>query len=206
MQQVLALLPTGWMNSIQVLSGENGTRVGQVKQDFSRLDATPGNTRLSDAVADSLRSEMKSLVDAVKLARTLEGCRRGRHEVEIGPTIQDTPLQQTQDARIVARLLFIDSAVRAHDGDLDGALDSCRAMLGAGLDRRRALSDFRSGSFCSRVPCSAIRAPSDRAGRAVRRSASAVSGRGSRRTGRAPHGEPDKGRTRRIHRVDPAGE
>ena len=132
MQQVLALLPTGWMNSIQVLSGENGTRVGQVKQDFSRLDATPGNTRLSDAVADSLRSEMKSLVDAVKLARTLEGCRRGRHEVEIGPTIQDTPLQQTQDARIVARLLFIDSAVRAHDGDLDGALDSCRAMLGAG--------------------------------------------------------------------------
>ena len=132
MAEVLALLPPGWLATMQVSSGEKDTRLGQVKEDFSRLEATPGNTRLSDAVADSLRSEMKALADAVRLARTLEGYRLGRHEVELGPTIQDTRLRETQDARIVARLLVVDSAVRAHDGDLDGALDSCRAILGAG--------------------------------------------------------------------------
>ncbi len=132
MAEVLALLPPGWLATTQVSSGEKGTRLGQVKEDFSRLEATPGNTRLSDAVADSLRSEMNALADAVKLARTLEEYRLGRHEVELGPTIQDTRLHETQDARIVARLLVVDSAVRAHDGDHDGALDSCRAIFGAG--------------------------------------------------------------------------
>jgi hypothetical protein len=46
-----------------------------------------------------------------------------------GPTLIDTPLQETQAARVVARLLAADAAMRAHDGDLDGALDSCRAIL-----------------------------------------------------------------------------
>ena len=32
----------------------------------------------------------------------------------------------------MARLLQADAAIRAHNGDLDGALDSCRAILGAG--------------------------------------------------------------------------
>ena len=44
----------------------------------------------------------------------------------------DTPLPQTQDVRTVARLLMIDAAIRAHDGNPDGALESCSAILGAG--------------------------------------------------------------------------
>jgi hypothetical protein len=41
----------------------------------------------------------------------------------------DTPLPHVQRARVVARLLAADSAILAHDGDIDGALDSCRAIL-----------------------------------------------------------------------------
>ena len=132
MDEVLALLPRGWLAGTEVSSGEQGTRLGHVMEDFKHLEATPENTRLSDVVADSLRGELKTLAEAVKLARTLDGYRRGRHELEIGPTIIDTPLQQTQGSRTVARLLALDAALRAHDGDSDGALDSCRAILGAG--------------------------------------------------------------------------
>jgi hypothetical protein len=132
MDQVLAILPKGWLGTTKASSALKGTRLEQVKEDFERLGATPENSRLSDTVADSFRVELQTYEKAVKLARTLKDYHRGRHELEIGPTLFDTPLQQTQDARSVARLLVLDAAMRAHDGDVDGALDSCRAILGAG--------------------------------------------------------------------------
>jgi hypothetical protein len=103
-----------------------------VKEAFDAMNATPENVRLSDPVANTLRDELKTFEEAVELARGLKGFRRGRHELEIGPTLIDTPLQQTQDARSVARLLAIDAAMRAHDDDPDGALDACAAILAAG--------------------------------------------------------------------------
>ena len=57
---------------------------------------------------------------------------RGRHELIIGPTVIDTQLPETQAARAAARLLAADSAIRAHDGDADAAIDSCRAILNTG--------------------------------------------------------------------------
>jgi hypothetical protein len=129
---VVALLPKGWLGDTKLQSGEKGTRRGQVKEDLGRLEETPPNRTLSDPVAASLRAELKTLGEAVTLARTLDRYLRGFHEIQIGPTISDTPLRQTQDTRIVARLLAMDAAIQAHDGDLDGALGSCRAMLGVG--------------------------------------------------------------------------
>ena len=46
--------------------------------------------------------------------------------------VLQTPLPETTEARVVARLLSIDAAIRAHDEDVDGALDSCRAIFGVG--------------------------------------------------------------------------
>ena len=57
---------------------------------------------------------------------------RGRHELQLGPAVIDTLLPATQAARCVARLLQADAAIRAHDGDVDGAIDSCRALLNTG--------------------------------------------------------------------------
>ena len=45
------------------------------------------------------------------------------------PLVIDTPLPETQGTRSVARLLEADAALRADDGDSDGALDSCRGIL-----------------------------------------------------------------------------
>jgi hypothetical protein len=70
--------------------------------------------------------------EAVQLARTTTDYRRGRHELTLGPTLSDTQLYETQQTRTVARLLAADAAIRVHDGDPDGALDSCRAILGVG--------------------------------------------------------------------------
>ena len=50
----------------------------------------------------------------------------------IGPAVIDTLLPHAPQARTVGRLLSADAAMRAHDGDIDGALDSCRAIVAAG--------------------------------------------------------------------------
>jgi hypothetical protein len=115
MDEVLALLPQGW----------SGTKT-------KPPEGVPQNIRLSDSAAETLRAELKEIDNAVQLARRLEGCGQGRHELEIGPAVTDTPLPQTQDARIVTRLMEADATMRTHDGDLDGALASCRAISGAG--------------------------------------------------------------------------
>lgn len=99
---------------------------------LDQLNATKDNVRLDDATVASLRGELDAYEDAVVVARSVANFRRGRHEIELGPTLIDTLLPETQAARNAARLLTADAAIRAHDGDLDGALDSCRALLSVG--------------------------------------------------------------------------
>ncbi len=70
--------------------------------------------------------------EAVRIARTVADYTRGRHELELGPTLIDTLLPDAQAARNAARILAADAAMRAHGGDLDGAVDSCRALLNTG--------------------------------------------------------------------------
>ena len=111
MDQIVAILPEGWLASTKPAVDGHSERLLRVKEAFDAFGATPENVRLSDPVANSLRVELKTLEEAVA-ARSLKGFRGGRHELEIGPTIIDTPLQQTQDARSRARLLCIDAAMR----------------------------------------------------------------------------------------------
>jgi hypothetical protein len=96
---------------------------------FDRLGATADNVRLDAATAATIRGELERYREAVRIARTLVFFDRGRHELEIGRTVVDTPLSETQGGRTVARLLEADAAMRAEDGEVDGALDSCRAIV-----------------------------------------------------------------------------
>jgi hypothetical protein len=132
LDEVLALVPENWPDPQKQVPGKPGRVSERVGKDFDQLDATPGNVRLSDSAAGTLRGELKSYEKAVHLARSLANYRRGRHELTIGRTVFDTMLPQSQAARTGARLLAADAAVRAHDGDVDGALDSCRAILATG--------------------------------------------------------------------------
>jgi hypothetical protein len=96
------------------------------------MSATADNVRLDGATADVLRDELETYGEVVKIARTVADYPRGRHELELGPTLIDTLLPEAQASRIAARLMAADASIRAQDGDPDGALDSCRAILGIG--------------------------------------------------------------------------
>ncbi len=130
MDEVLSMLPAGWMRTTKPLADEEGTQLGQVKELFRQLEATPANVRLSESAAESFRVELATYEEAVRLARTLAGYRRGRRGVENDRVVLETPLPETKEARVVARLLIIDASVRAHDGHPDDALDSCGAIFG----------------------------------------------------------------------------
>jgi hypothetical protein len=114
------------------LPGQPNFPPSGARKAYERLEATSDNDRLDEATAAALRRELETYDTAVAIARTVADHHRGRHELDLGPTLIDTPLTETQAVRPVARLLGADTAIRAHDGDLDGALDSCRAILGTG--------------------------------------------------------------------------
>jgi hypothetical protein len=126
----LDLLPDNWPALPNPPAGQPKPAGSEVMKAYDQLTATPDNIRLDDAVADVLRCELKKYDEAVVIARTVADRPRGRHELEIGPTVIDTLLSETQAARGATRLLAADAAIRSEDGDADGALDSCRAILG----------------------------------------------------------------------------
>jgi len=119
LDQALSFLPENWWQ-------------GEGSKLHDRLSPIAANVRLDDATALAISRELEKYRDAVRIARTVADYRRGRHELELGPTLLDTPLPETQAARGAARLLTLDAAIRVHDGDPDGALDSCRAIIGVG--------------------------------------------------------------------------
>jgi hypothetical protein len=125
-----ALLRENWPPRAPAASGTSTTVSIATASAFEQLDTIDENIRLDDTIAGALRSELKVREAALAIARTVRDFGRGRHELVVGPTVIDTPLPETQAARSVARLLEADAAMRANDDDLDGALDSCRAIIG----------------------------------------------------------------------------
>ncbi len=127
--EVLALLPADWLSAPKPPPGVPTGSPTELMKAYDRMSATADNVQLDDATADMLRDALETYDEAVKIARTVAGYPRGRHELELGPTLIDTLLPETQASRNVARLLIADAAIRIHDGDPDGALESCRANL-----------------------------------------------------------------------------
>ena len=130
--KVVKLLPRNWPSAAPSSPDVPNPPVPLSMQAYDGLSAAAVAVRLPDDLAVEVRLTLVEKADAVKLARSLVNYPRGRHEVTLGPAIFDTLLTQTQDARAVARLLRMDAMLRAYDDDLDGALESCRAILNVG--------------------------------------------------------------------------
>lgn len=99
---------------------------------FEIVAAVDPAVRLDDDQAAGLRAELAELAGAVAEARGLAGFPRGRYPLSIAPNFLATHFPHVQEARQVARLLQLDVMLRAQEGDIDGALDSCRALMNVG--------------------------------------------------------------------------
>jgi hypothetical protein len=89
----------------------------------SELQLNPDQTRV-------LRAEMDSVKEPLAKARALVNLRAGRYPVKWSLDYVST-LQPCQDSRTVMTLLLFDARLRAQDGDIEGALTSVLAILGA---------------------------------------------------------------------------
>jgi hypothetical protein len=129
-----ALVPDAENSAIVVASVSEqfpeNSREEDARKCYDLLGTVAANVRLDDTVADKLRGQLDRYRQSITICRKVADMRRGRHELELGPTLIDTRLPETQSVRYVGRLLAADAALRVHDGDADGALDSCRAILG----------------------------------------------------------------------------
>jgi len=130
--EAVSRLPENWPSDPAADHEERKPPVSEVAKAYERLSKTADNMQLDDEATKTLRNELEKYDEAVQVARTVADYERGRHELEFGPTLIFTRLPETQAARTPARLLAADAAMRAHDGDPDGALDSCRAIIGVG--------------------------------------------------------------------------
>ncbi|HEV8058421.1 MAG TPA: hypothetical protein VGP68_01020, partial [Gemmataceae bacterium] len=92
---------------------------------------------LNDEQVRVLRVESQRNEKAYTLARALVDFPEGRFPIVYAPDWYSTNLTHSQDARAAASLLRYDALLRAHDGDMAGALQDCRAILHAG----RAVGD-----------------------------------------------------------------
>ena len=128
--EALALLPESWPNA--PTPGHPNPQPTEASHAYDRMQATADNVRLDERTAAPLIADLEEYGEAVRIARTVADHPRGRHELELGPTLIDTLLPDAQAVRGAARILAADAAMRAQGGDLDGAVDSCRALLNAG--------------------------------------------------------------------------
>lgn len=129
--EIVSLLPDNWLRVPTAPKGQPRPSLTELQEAFDRATETPDNVRLDPATAELIRRELQTHEKAVQLARTLSEYARGQHDLVLGPRLIDTRLPQAQEARTPGHVLGADAAIRAEDGDLDGALDSCRAIFGA---------------------------------------------------------------------------
>jgi hypothetical protein len=129
---VKGLLPKGWPAwEVPVQEGppEDEERRQALADGFANLEP---QRRLNDEQTIALRREMKRAEKAVGEARKLTERSEGRHPIRYADDWVSTDRTPMQDVRRVATLLGFDAMLRAEEGDADGALASCRAVLNAG--------------------------------------------------------------------------
>jgi hypothetical protein len=79
-----------------------------------------------------LRAARAKVTVAVDQARELADRPHGRYALRWTPDLVGTLVPHLDNLRVVARLLLVDALVRARDGDTEGAVRSCRALVNAG--------------------------------------------------------------------------
>jgi hypothetical protein len=99
--------------------------------------ALPVEVQMDATLTAELRDELRKIQEAVQLADRLADQKEGHHDINWPANPIGALVPWVQDTRSVASMLRFRALLQAQDGDLDGALRSARAILGAG----RSLSD-----------------------------------------------------------------
>jgi hypothetical protein len=131
-QAAYELLTLRWPAWDQVL-GEEDPKAEQERQALQESfnDLQPPYL-LSEAQVKALRTELPKVAPLLAEARKVAAMPRGRHAITWTRDFFTTSLAHAQNARNVVRVLDCDVLLRAHDGDMDGAFVSCRAVLNTG--------------------------------------------------------------------------
>jgi hypothetical protein len=82
-------------------------------------------------VAVGLAAEVEARADAIELGRELGDMGEGHHKITYDPFAFNTLVTHVQNTREMAWLLQKDAILRADRGDVNGAIESTRAVLGA---------------------------------------------------------------------------
>ncbi len=101
--RVVALLPESWPAASRLQVGTAAPSTELMKA-YERMQAAADNVRLDDETIETLRRDLKANGEAVKIARTIAGYRRGRYELKLGLDLDDTPVAHLEGARRVAQL------------------------------------------------------------------------------------------------------
>jgi hypothetical protein len=125
-------LPENWPYGSSPPAGGASPAPSKAKKAHDQLSLTADNIRIDNPTAEAIRADLNAYSEPLRIARSVADYPRGEHVLQIGPTVIDTQLPETQAARSVAQLLQADAAIRAHDADVDGAIESCRAILNTG--------------------------------------------------------------------------
>src|SRR5262249_26175974 len=86
---------------------------------------------LDDGQTTLLRKELDDRKPALEIARKLAEMSNGRHPLEHRRNPLETLLPSQQKVRAPTTLLHYDPLLRAHDGDMKGAMTACQATLNA---------------------------------------------------------------------------
>jgi hypothetical protein len=123
-------VPPGENSAVHILAayGALPRRWSSVEQSKVLEDLSPA-TRLDPAQAALFRTTLEAVPTALNEARKVAVLPRGRYAISWAPDGISTALPHLDQAREVARLLQYDALRRAHDNDLDGALESTLAAV-----------------------------------------------------------------------------
>jgi hypothetical protein len=128
-QAVRALLPSRWPAWPGNGEGESDLEAG--------IDQLAPPVRLDEQQTARLRAELGKVAPAIAAARRLTDFPQGRYPLSWSPDGIGTLMPHVEQLDRVTRLLHLDVARRADDGDVDGACASCRALVNTG----RSLGD-----------------------------------------------------------------
>jgi hypothetical protein len=116
------LLPARWFPA---LPASPGSGIDEV------LDELPANQPLDKKRTSELRTALKAAAAALTAGRRLADFPRGRYKVAWTQDRVSTVMPHVDHLNAISRLLYLDSVVRAQDGDTEGAVRSCQAALNA---------------------------------------------------------------------------
>jgi hypothetical protein len=130
---VKSLLPANWpfWNHLQAPENRNRSQdeLRKLQESLSELEPP---AQLDERQTAALREELRRADLALATARKVAELPRGRYAITYTKDILSTFVAHAQNTREMTNLLAYDPLLRVQDGDLDGALTSCRGMLNCG--------------------------------------------------------------------------